>query len=60
MKGDFTRDGEINLSDFVLFAGCMSGPENGPVSAPCATGDFNDDTDVDSADFAEFQAAIRP
>jgi len=53
-NGDSNGDGIIDLADYVEFAGCMAGPGEGLV-AGCAVFDFDDDSDVDLADFARFQ-----
>jgi len=53
--GDFDVDGDVDLSDFDVLIGCLSGPG---VRAPlgCARASLDGDVDVDLADFAFFQA----
>ena len=53
--GDFDVDGDVDLSDFDVLIGCLSGPG---VRAPlgCARASLDGDVDVDLADFALFQA----
>ena len=55
--GDFDVDGDVDLSDFDVLIGCLSGPG---VRAPlgCARASLDGDVDVDLADFAFFQAAF--
>ena len=52
--GDTNADGLINLSDYLPFAECMTGPKVVRVPA-CDTLDFDRDVDVDLADFVAFQ-----
>ncbi|MCK4342956.1 MAG: hypothetical protein KAY37_14680, partial [Phycisphaerae bacterium] len=53
-RGDLDRDGDVDLDDFNIFAGCMNGPE---ITFPggCDDADLDGDADVDLADFAVFQ-----
>jgi len=54
--GDFDGDGDVDLSDFAVFAQCFGGA-NLPVSPGCPAGadaDFDDDGDCDLGDFAVF------
>ncbi len=48
---------EVDLSDFAAFVGCVTGPG---VGAPpsCESSDFDNDGDVDFADFGRFQFAF--
>jgi hypothetical protein len=56
--GDCDGDGDVSLDDYGLFPTCMDGPLV-PFSPPgCACIDLDGDLDIDSADFAEFQAAF--
>ena len=66
VPGDFTSDGYVNAADLSLFIACSAGPEV-PYAAGCelpvGTGgfiaaDFDEDADVDSADFAVFQRCL--
>lgn len=51
--GDLDCDGDVDLDDFNIFAGCLTGP-NGGVDSGCDTSDLNGDGDVDLLDFASF------
>jgi len=55
--GDLDNDGDVDLSDYTLFAQCLQGP-NVTVVGACLNADADDDQDVDAADFAAFQEAI--
>ncbi len=55
LPGDINADGQIDLGDFSALAACLTGPETGLQSAPCAIFDFTCDDDVDLGDFAAFQ-----
>jgi len=62
---DFDYDGNVDLDDFTVFAECMFGPGEIPSPAPPPTAleclytfDDEPDSDVDLADFAEFQEAF--
>ena len=50
-------DGDVDLTDYGCFAGCLTGPGGG-LLANCEAFDFDNDTDVDLGDFAEFQQAF--
>ena len=52
--GDLDCDGDVDIDDFELFAGCMNGPDV-PYPPDCDAADLDVDEDVDLADFAEFQ-----
>ncbi|MCK4343395.1 MAG: hypothetical protein KAY37_16910 [Phycisphaerae bacterium] len=54
MPGDFDRDGDVDVADFEILAGCMEGPDQ-PCSLGCEDCDFDGDGDVDLHDFAAFQ-----
>jgi hypothetical protein len=49
-------DGDIDLDDYIIFAGCMAGP--GSLPPECATADLDNDNDCDLDDFAAFQDAF--
>jgi hypothetical protein len=51
--GDFDDDGDVDLDDFDLFAGCISGL-GGPVEPLCIPGDLDFDDDVDCVDWELF------
>lgn len=53
--GDATGDGLVDTDDYALLAACVTGPTGGPLTGACEAFDFDDDTDVDVADLADFQ-----
>jgi protein phosphatase methylesterase 1 len=55
---DDDDDGDVDLVDFGGFSACLSGPDAGPLDAPCRNQDADDDDDVDLGDVAAFQAAF--
>lgn len=57
LPGDFDGDGDVDLDDYVFFAGCLAGPE---VSVPggCEATDLDGDGDSDLTDFAMLQVAF--
>ncbi|MFH1745530.1 MAG: hypothetical protein ABIG44_00650 [Planctomycetota bacterium] len=55
--GDIDGDGDVDIDDFNIFAGCLSGPDV-PVESACEPADLDGDEDVDLPDFALFQAAF--
>lgn len=57
LLGDVNGDGVIDIEDFDLFAVCLHGPDVFPPDG-CEQADLSDDSDVDLADFAEFQQAL--
>jgi hypothetical protein len=61
VTGDLDCDGDADLDDFALFAGCMGGPDSpNPGCEPghFAGADLDGDGDSDLADFATFQEAF--
>jgi len=56
--GDWDGDGDVDLTDFVNFPDCITGPNAGPPSPACRTFDVDFDADVDTADFARLQADL--
>jgi len=64
-RGDFDRDGDVDLTDYANFNECFTGVcEDSPCVPPlyagpcCSVGDFDDDGDIDLFDFAAFQEAF--
>ncbi len=63
---DFDQDGDVDLTDYTVFADCLAGPDASPTPtiddvdlAECLDHfDGDTDNDVDLADFAGFQAAF--
>ena len=53
--GDLDGNGVVDLDDYAGFTDCMSGPEVG-YDVGCEMYDFDDDGDVDLADFSLFQS----
>jgi len=56
--GDSEFDGDIDLMDYKIFAGCMTGPGRVDRLCDCRFLDIDHDGDVDLADFARFQNAF--
>lgn len=54
VPGDFDHDGDVDSTDFDLFAACISGPGI-PYDEGCASIDLDADGDVDQSDFGIFQ-----
>src|SRR3972149_5326677 len=57
VPGDFDGDGDVDLSDFLIFQQCFGG-SNHPPAPTCpggASADLGGDGDVDLADFLIFQ-----
>jgi hypothetical protein len=57
LPGDLDGDGDIDLADFGIFAGCMSGP-GVPRSDGCEASDQDADGDIDLDDFADFSRLV--
>ncbi len=55
--GDLDGDCLVNLTDFTAFTGCIQGP-GVCTGVGCYVVDFDDDCDVDFADFGRFQIAF--
>lgn len=56
LLGDFDRDADVDMPDFLSFSQCFAG-QNEPPSRGCppnVDGDFDDDGDVDVHDFGRF------
>jgi hypothetical protein len=56
-QGDLDGDSDVDIDDFTIFAGCLSGPQV-PYAPDCSRADLAADGDIDLADFAEFQWAM--
>ncbi|MBN1492120.1 MAG: fibronectin type III domain-containing protein [Phycisphaerae bacterium] len=56
---DLDGDGDVDLADFGIFAGCFNGPNRIPVGSNCGPADLDSDTDVDLADFGMFSACFN-
>lgn len=54
IPADFDRDGDVDLNDLDVLAGCFSGPRI-PRTAGCVKADLDSDYDVDQSDFGKFQ-----
>lgn len=57
LPGDCDGDDDVDITDFVYVADCLSGPAVWP-GDDCACADIDDDGDADLADFAQFQRAF--
>ena len=57
--GDYTGDGNVSFGDFAYWASCMAGPAGGYDTPPCQVFDFDLDSDLDLADFAEFMRVFN-
>ena len=55
--GDCDADGAVELDDYAVFAGCLSGPGGG-LGAGCACVDLDCDRDIDLRDFQMLQLAF--
>lgn len=55
--GDCDGDTDVDLSDFLTFQTCYTGPAGGPLGPECECVDFDEDDDVDLQDFFSFQVA---
>ena len=54
--GDFDRDGDVDLADYLWILHCLTGPGR-PIEG-CRSADFDLDGDVDLADLLTFQGAF--
>ncbi|MCK4660501.1 MAG: hypothetical protein KAV82_13345, partial [Phycisphaerae bacterium] len=57
--GDLDGDGDVDLDDYVVFQGCLTGSGT-PPPLPCIDADLDYDNDVDLLDFRRFQARFSP
>ncbi len=59
LEFDFDNDGDVDFTDFQVYAFCSLGPDNTFSSGNiCLEMDGDGDSDVDTADFLEFQVAF--
>ena len=58
VAADLDEDGDVDLDDFSVFAGCMMGPGVSYLGG-CEHADLEGDADVDLRDFATFQTAFQ-
>lgn len=56
LTGDYNGDGSIDLEDAAAFEACYTGVDAGPVGLGCGIFDFDEDDDVDCADWLAFLA----
>ena len=56
--GDADEDGLVSLTDFDLFASCLSGPGGQEPDGACRIFDVDGNGRVDLSDFAEIQASF--
>jgi hypothetical protein len=54
---DLDSDGDVDLTDFGLLAGCLTGPDVPPATS-CASADQDADGDLDLRDVAIFESAF--
>ena len=59
VPGDLDGDGHVDIGDVDLFGDCMNGPDVAPPGG-CTRAKLDGDSDVDLADFAEFQRVYAP
>jgi len=57
--GDCDADGDVDLTDFTFFAGCLVGPGGG-LGPECGCLDLDGNGDVNLLDFSEFQLVFAP
>ena len=55
LPGDWDGDGDVDIADYAEFAGCLTGPDGGPLGPGCSLFDFDSDVDVDLGDMTAFQ-----
>ncbi len=65
LAGDIDRDGNVDLADYAILAGCLAGPNAITPPPSCsaerfARADLDTDADVDLSDVARFTEAFAP
>ena len=55
---DFDGDGDVDLKDFTLLCGCVTGSADRAAEPQCPCADLNGDGRADLRDYAAFQAAF--
>jgi len=65
LAGDIDRDGNVDLADYAILAGCLAGPNAITPPPSCsaerfARADLDTDADVDLSDGARFTEAFAP
>jgi hypothetical protein len=58
LPGDYDVNGRVDITDYLQFETCLTGPDGNPLSAGCDLFDFDLDGDADQADFHVFQEAF--
>lgn len=58
VPADLDEDGDVDGSDFGLFAGCFNGSGN-PTTPACTEADLNGDNSVDGVDFGLFSGCFN-
>ncbi|HUU83051.1 MAG TPA: SUMF1/EgtB/PvdO family nonheme iron enzyme [Phycisphaerae bacterium] len=56
--GDGDGDGDIDVADFAVLDGCLTGPGGGLLNDTCGVVNLDADGDVDLRDFAAFQVML--
>lgn len=59
LTGDLDGDGEIDLTDYTLFEGCLTGPGEGALPPGCSDADLDGNGRVDLRDVAIFQQVFQ-
>ena len=58
VPGDANADGGVNLDDYKVFEGCMTGPDGGPPEGVCQVLDADGNGTIDLGDFAAMQSSF--
>jgi hypothetical protein len=59
VPGDCDGDGAVGVADLGTYAGCMAGPDAGPLVEACTCADLDGDGDADLMDFSAMQRAAQ-